>query len=103
MSTRAVRTEIALQNLDPRLPHNKVDKKGRLVPFEAGTTLEPIVSHVMALEETKIKNALVQLEPIETNAEVLEESKPTIVEIEETELPKKKFGKKDKKIVSTDP
>lgn len=102
MSTRAVRTEIALQNLDPRLPHNKVDKKGRLVPHGAGPGPEPVVVATI-VEEPKVKNALVQLEPEETKAEaeVVEESKQDAPETEEA--PKKKPGKKEKKVVSTDP
>lgn len=107
MSTRAVRAEIALQNLDPKLPHWKVDKKGRLVPHGAGPGPEP---EVVAVEEApnKVKNALVQLEPEpvveEAVAEVVEEAKAE-VEAEATveEAPKKKPGKKEKKVVSTDP
>jgi hypothetical protein len=108
MSTRAVRTEIALQNLDPRLPHNKVDKKGRLVPHGASTASEPVIVTEATVEEPKVKNALVQLESEQaeqTKTEVVEqlESKLDAVEAEETEAPKKKPGKKEKKVVSTDP
>lgn len=106
MSTRAVRTEIALQGLDPRLPHSKVDKKGRLVPHGAGPGAAPaevIEVPVVVVEEPKVKNALVQLEsePEETKTEVVEESKQDAPETEE--VPKKKLGKKEKKVVSTDP
>ncbi len=106
MSTRAVRTEIALQGLDPRLPHSKVDKKGRLVPHGAGPGAAPaevIEVPVAVVEEPKVKNALVQLEsePEETKTEVVEESKQDAPETEEA--PKKKPGKKEKKVVSTDP
>jgi hypothetical protein len=115
MSTRAVRAEIALQNLDPRKPHNKVDKQGRLVPHGAGPGPVPEVVTIAAPELVKVKNALVQLEEVEETkaevetevspAEVVEETKVDVVVTEETEeAPKKKpGGKKEKKVVSTDP
>ncbi len=111
MSTRAVRAEIALQNLDPRKPHNKVDKQGRLVPHGAGPGPEPVVVAPVVVEPVKVKNALVQLEEVvETKveaeaspAEVVEDPKADVV-AETEEAPKKKpGGKKEKKVVSTDP
>lgn len=125
MSTRAVRTEIALQNLDPRLPHSKVDKAGRLVGYSR--VASEATEIVAVVDSVKVKNALVQIEPVQPDpiveevkeeveaetfasasaaeTEVVEETKTdaAVAVSEADEAPKKKSGKKDKKVVSTDP
>lgn len=109
MSTRAIRAEIALQKLDPTLPHRHCDKKGRLIGLQAvSESSAPQTAKETKKPEVEIpvlKNALVQLEePIETVVETDVVSEETNVEIDATsteETPKKVVGKK-KKVVSTD-
>lgn len=113
MSTRAIKIEIALQNLDPTVPHRKVGKDGRLLDgVKVGTkpdggavvtTVVPV--HVVSVE-TPVRNALVDLvlEEKHEDAPVAEDTTEDESKNldDQTETPKKRGGFK-KKAVSTDP
>ena len=107
MSTRAIRAEIALQNLDPTKPYRHCSRDGRL-------TGDPVSSEILAPQTARqaepekpvIKNALVQLDEVAETASAVAEAVVVPEEHDadvasEEETPKKAFGKK-KKGVSTD-
>lgn len=68
MSTKAVRTAIALQNLDPLVAYSKCNKDGQL----AGRKDTDAATEKPVVEETKseVRNALVEMVKAESVAEV---------------------------------
>lgn len=109
MSTKAVRTAIALQNLDPKVAYSKCNKDGQLAGQKDTDAPTELVVAPPAIEETKkeeVRNALVEMPvKVEETAEALSE---TVTEPEEekkdeesSDVKPRKGGFK-KKAVSTD-
>lgn len=107
MSTKAVRTAIALQKLDPNLPHCKTNKSGQLVSLApVAVVAKPKVEKKPVVEVVAPPVAPVE-EPVvssESTEVLVEESVPVVVEpvaeVNEEKKPTKKESKK--KPVSTD-
>lgn len=112
MSTKAVRTAIALQNLDPNVAYSKCNKDGQLAGQKDtdAPTEAPSVTVTVVVEETKkeeVRNALVEMPgKVEETVEPVSDVEQTEPEEEkkdgETSDVKPRKGGFKKKAVSTD-